>query len=507
MNPLLPGSTPVQMSVDQIVTLGASNSFFFSRFFFPKTVRQESPAMHKSMWADLEGPHRYVSFMVFRGGAKTSIIRIFAAKLISYTLARTILFVGKSQDAAKRSVEWLMHRVEEGGKWAQVYGLRQGNKWTSEEIEIYHGTDEVPIRVIALGIGGSTRGINVEDYRPDIIVVDDPCDEENTATVEQREKIADSLFGALQNSLAPESESPHAKLILAQTLLHSEDLISKTAKDPLWKTSIYSCFDENGESRWPQRYPTPTLLREKEGFVARGKLYLWMREMECKIVSSTLASFRSSLLQFYDMLPKGLTTFMAIDPVPPPSEREEAMNFRDKDYEALAVVGYKRIMGEDRYYVCATVKNRGHEPDWTIAKFFELAADWNPLKVKVESVAYQRTLKWLIEQAMIVRRTYIPVDAHLPEKRKKSYRIIDTIGSILAVRGLYIHPSMSDIIEQITDYPNVAYDDVIEAVAVALAAAMQFAGGGLDLGEDEGEEELEGDVRTLKPLSLQGACP
>lgn len=436
--------------------------------------------MHEAMWADLEGPGRYVSFMVFRGGAKTTIFRLYVAKRISYGLSRTILFVSKSQDHARRSVEWLMRQVEFNRPWADTFGLRKGAKWTSEEIEVFHGAEEVPIRVIALGIGGSIRGINVDDYRPDFILVDDPSDEENTATADQRSKTAEFFFGALQNSLAPASEAPLAKMCLAQTLQHSEDLISMTLNDPLWVSRKFSIFDEAGNSRWPQRWTTEELQREKEGFAARGKLSIWMREMECRIVSDELAAFRPQLLKFYDILPEpqDMTTFLAIDPVPPPSERQEAMGFTNKDYEALAVVGLWRDIktGRRKFFVCATVKNRGHEPDWTLAQFFEMVAQWNPLRVKVESVAYQRTLKWLIERAMRVRRMYVPIDAHMPERRKKTYRIIDTIGTAMAAGELYVHKSMTDLIGQITEYPSVAYDDVIESVAVALQAAMEFAG-------------------------------
>lgn len=505
----LPAQEEIPLS--ELVNLCAVDSILFSTVFFPKTVRQVSPQMHREMWNDLESAARYVSFMVFRGGAKTTLFRLYMAKRIAYCLSRTLLIVGKSQGPAIRSVEWIMRQVEFNSLWRDTFGLRKGSKWTGEEIEIYHGTEEVPIRVIAVGIGGSIRGINVDDYRPDFILVDDPCDEENTATAEQRAKTAQFFFGALQNSLAPATESPLAKMCLAQTLSHPEDLISMTLKDPMWTSRKLSAFGPDGQSRWPQRYPTETLLKEKDGFIARGKLSIWMREMECSIVSDELSAFRPQLLQFYDILPDpgALTTFMAIDPVPPPSEREEAIGFAGKDYEALAVVGLWRDArtGQRKFFLCATAASRGHDPDWTVSKFFELLAEWNPIRVKVESVAYQRTLKWLLERAMQARRTYVPIDAHVPERRKKTYRIIDTIGTALAARELYVHRSMHDFVRQLLEYPNVEYDDVIESVAVALQTAMDFAGvspPGLHLDDDD---PLDPSIPYLSYLPPMRACP
>jgi len=510
-----------ELELEELVSLAAEDSLFYSQYFFPKTVRQRSPEFHRVMWAVLEGsgglllpdgtlvpeiPPRYCAFEVFRGGAKTSIFRLFASKRIAYAISRTMLFVGKSQDQARRSVEWLMTQVEYNRPWADTFGLRKGKKWTSEEIEIYHGADDVPIRVIALGITGSTRGINVDDYRPDFILVDDPCDEENTATPDQREKTADFFFGSLQNSLAPASESPHAMMGLAQTLLHPEDLISLCRKDPLWRSAVFPIFREDGSSQWPERWSRDELLREKEGFAARGKLPLWMREMECKIIASELAAFPATALQYWEVLPsqEDLTCYLAIDPVPPPSDRELSKGLRGKDWECLAVIARWDDVrrGESRYFLAEYAVNRGHDPDWTVIKFFELADRWNVRLAHVESIAYQRTLKWLIEKAMQTRRRYVPLFEDKNDKRKKSYRIIDNIGAVVQHRQLYVHKSQSEFIEQYLAYPNVAHDDVIEAVGNALHLAHTHGGvyGG-------SMENLLAAEASIPDEPYFGACP
>lgn len=509
------------VSVEDIVNLAADDSIFYSQYFFPRAIRQAVPDFHAVMWAALEGsrglllpgnvvvpevPPRYVAFEVFRGGAKTTLFRIFASKRIAYSISRTMLFVGKSQDQARRSVEWLMTQVEYNKVWANTFGLRKGKKWTSEEIEIYHGADDVPIRVIALGITGSTRGINVDDYRPDFILVDDPCDEENTATPEQRKKTADFFFGSLQNSLAPSSESPAAMMGLAQTLLHPEDLISLCRKDPLWRSAVFPIFREDGSSQWPERWTVDELEKEKAGFVARGKLALWMREMECKIVADELSAFKQTSLQQWEVLPPmdELTCYMAIDPVPPPSERELANGLYGKDWECLAVIGRwdNAASGETRYFLCEYVANRGHDPDWTVMKFFELADRWNVRLVKVETVAYQRTLQWLLEKAMQRKRRYIPLWQGKQDKRKKSYRIIDTIGAVVQHRQLYVHASHTDFVEQYIAYPNVAHDDIIEAVSDALGMAVEH--GGIYGGSLKNLIEAERDIPDQPSF---GGCP
>lgn len=499
--------TPGQDTIDiaEAVALSAVDPIFYSQFFFEKTVRQESPPFHRGMWEKLDSPIRKVGFAVFRGGAKTTLFRLFISKRVAFAISRTILVVGKSQDAARRTVEWLMRQVEYNRLWSTTFALRKGSKWTPEEAEIYHGTDEVPIRIIALGITGSTRGINVDDWRPDLICVDDPCDEENTATAEQRKKIEDLILGSLANSLAPESEAPLAKIAVLQTVLHPEDVISKCLIDPSWDTVRISIFTGEGESAWPERWSTRTLMKEKQAYAERGKLGLWMREMECTVIAEETAAFRRESLQFFAVLPPEdeLTTFIICDPVPPPSEREAAQGLRDKDYEAWVVVGLWRDIRHNirKIFLCEYRTMRGHDPDWSVATFFELLERWKPIKLKVESVAYQRTLAWLIERAMRVRGRYIQIDAHVPERRKKAYRIIDSLGAAVANSQLFVSPTHLEFIEQFTSYPNVSHDDLIEAVAVGVKEAMEHAGGA------SFSRVLEIEAEEYDDLPALGVCP
>jgi len=497
-----PGHEQVQMS--EMVQLCAVDSGLYGEFFFPKTVRQKSPPFHRLMDEKLDGPSRQVSFMVFRGGAKTTKVRLYLSKRIAYGISRTIMLVGKSQDHSRRSVEWLMKQVEYNRLWAQTFQLRKGDKWAGEEIEIYHGAEDIPIRVIAVGITGSTRGVNVDDYRPDLIVIDDPCDEENTATQEQRTKTEDLILGSLKNSLAPASEAPRAKIVLLQTLLHPSDVISASDSDPSWDSVRISIFDANGESAWPERWTTETLKKEKEGYVVRGKLALWSREMECKIVSGELSAFRMDLVQYWEVLPDRdeLVVFLSVDPVPPPSEKALMNGLKGNDSEAWAAVGVwiDPYSGVKKVYVLETRVMKGHDPDWSIKTFFEMLDTWHPLRVKVESVAYQRTLKWLLERAMRAKGKYVMIDDHIPERRKKTYRIIDSLGACLGERQLFLHPSQSSLVEAIQDYPNVSHDDEIEAVAVAVQEAFSWNGSTQISNVIEAE-------KSYPDLFLPEACP
>lgn len=474
------GVAPVEQAgfvpASELVMLCAVDSELYNRTFFPNAFRQPSPPFHREIDDILERRgHRHVAVEVFRGGAKTTKLRAYTSKRIAYGTSRTILFVSESQGHSAKSLAWIRKQVEFNRRWAMTFGLQRGGKWTDEIIEIKHTKFGWPITIIALGITGQIRGLNVDDYRPDLIVIDDPCNEENTATPEQREKTEKLVFGALDKSLAPATECPDAKMVLLQTSLHQEDLINKCHVDPSWQTKRFSIFDEDGLSRWPDRFPTDAIYEDKKAHSDRGQLLLWLREMECSVASEETAHFKREWLQYYDDLPEGLPCFLAIDPVPPPTERKasEGRLSRDTDYEVLSVVG----VSGGNFYLLDLSASRGHTPEWTVNEFFRLVDKWHPLKARVEGVAYQRTLKWILEKEMGERRRFIQVDAE-GEKRKKLHRIIQAFSGIGSQKRFFLPrertATLLDFEAQFVSYPQVKHDDLLDGTAMAIDAASEY---------------------------------
>lgn len=447
----------------------ALDTEFYCRHFFPRAFRQKSPSFHKDIFALLEDRevHR-AAIKVFRDGAKTTILRAYASKRIAYGISRTILFVSEAQGHAVRSVSWLKKAIEHSTQWAQIYGLERGAKWTDELIEIRHRALGITVAVGAYGITGQVRGINIDDYRPDLIIVDDPCDEENTATEEQREKTAELFFGALEKTLAAESDAPDAKMVLLQTPLHKDDIIARCERFG-WPTRSFSILNENNESAWPEKWSTEVVLKDKQEHIKRRQILLWLREKECKLTNVETSSFDEGWLKIWEQLPERMVTYIGLDPVPPPSERELAKDLSGKCDEAIVVVG---VSGSN-YYILDYATNKGHSPDWTSAKFFEFVQRWRPLRARVESINYQRTLKWFLELEMRRRKLWVQING-VSDKRKKSHRITQAFTTVAVNNALYIREDHYDFRMQFAAYPDVSDPALLDAGAMALDEALSF---------------------------------
>lgn len=484
----------VEVSLDEAVMLGAQDFIFFGHYFFPKTFRQASPDMHVDMGQKLYANTRRNVFLVFRDGAKTSILRVFTAQRIAYAISRTIMYVSASQGHAVHSLRWLKRAIERNDRFAQTFGLRKGSKWTDEWIEIENTVAGCTINVIAAGLTGQIRGFNLDDFRPDLIIADDVLTEESTATKEQREKTEALFHGALVNSLAAESEFPYAKIVLLQTPFHNEDLAMKCASDPLWNPTIYAILDDNGQSRWPEKFSTESIIADRESAFLQGRKRLWMREKMCKIVKSEEIALNTDLLRYYEEAPTGLIHFISIDPAS--SAKKKA------DENVVLTIGIK---GAD-VYVRGYRNSRGTMPDRCAANFFDAALRFAPvLRAGVEGVAYQRVLKWYIEREMTQRGIYVPIEM-IDDRRHKADRILQQIPGLMAYGHLHIHPSMHELVQQMDDYdPTVEdqHDDILDALAMAIRLAGPLL---------QSVYTLEGEARVInedhyEDLPLIGGCP
>jgi len=496
------GTPKVKLSVADAVALGAIDNDIYARTFFPNTFRQKSPAFQKEIWDDLNDPAiRYSNQRIFRGGAKTTIARVNTSKRIAYGVSKTILYVGASEGAAARSGAWLRNNVERNKLWAGTFALSPGRKWTDIEFEVWHETLKTNIWCLFVGITGNIRGINFDDYRPDYIVLDDILTDENCATQEQREKISDLVHGALKRSLAPVVDDPNAKMSMLVTPQHREDVSSVARGDPTWKTIEVSCWTpatadlpvDKQISVWPERYPSDTLRDEKRAAVAINKLSVFAREMELRLVSPELCEFRSEWLKYITEpgpVPNA-TNVLAIDPTPPPSDAQMEKGFKGDDYEVLHVWGRRG----DNYYLQERRSVRGESPDWTITNAFEMAQKYRVVSIVVESVMYQRTLKWLLEKEMSRRRQYYTV---VPFVGKNKYARIRSVIAPQASHGhMWVRPEDTPFIAQFDTYPSSDHDDELDAASIALSVLVNpwAAGDGSSEGAD------------VEPLKLVRGAP
>jgi predicted phage terminase large subunit-like protein len=302
-------------------------------------------------------------------------------------------------------------------------------------------------------------------------------------------------------------DAPNAKMVLLQTPIHPDDVSSKAARDPAWDTAVYPCWTpatagagdiESQKSAWEEQFPTDDLRRDKTQAVARNKLSIFAREMECRLVQQELRDFRLEWLKFYDKTTaKSLrgTFILGIDPVPPPSPKALAENMEGRDYEAHTV--WCRTAGG--YYLVDLRVHRGHDPGWSVATALSLAQEWRVARIVVETIMYQRVLKWHMEKEMLRRKTFFVVKP-FEDKRAKYNRITSVFGNIAPQGLIFVDASHAEFVQQFTEYHGGDYDDVLDASAIALSDLVSPY---LELGNDD--YYMQDD--DVPQINFARACP
>lgn len=492
----------VEISPQELLDLGAVDSAFFYKHWFPRTCRQGFASIHHEMFDAMDNPKvRFLNEIIARDMAKTSIARMFIAKRISYNVSRTILYIAANEPKANQSIRWIKRQVELNTRWANFFGLKKGQKWAENEIEIWHGTDEQPIWLLGVGItSNSLRGINFDDYRPDLIICDDVLTDENCNTEEGREQLRNLLGGAIKNSLATRVDNPNSKMMLLNTPQNKLDYAQTCKGTEEWLTLEHGCWTpetadlplEYQVSAWEERHPTEDLRMQKRDATLKGELSLFCREKEVRLTTPENAAFMPGWLKYWDEegkpRPVRGTIVISIDPTPPLAPHAVAKNVQQKDNEAVAVC--MRSMGN--YYLLAYKQMKGQKMEWLTQTVIAFISEYQPIKVIIESNAAQSAIGLLLMQALERARIFIHI--HFKQNNVQKYTRITTALSGIGFAGrLYCSKTHVDFISDFHLYPQVPKDDLLDAVASGMADLTNpmLEGTGGELFGDPNERPLK----------------
>lgn len=171
-------------------------------------------------------------------------------------------------------------------------------------------------------------------------------------------------------------------------------------------------------------------------------------------------SFDPSWFRFFDSLPTGaLRTYVALDPAI--SKKKHA------DRTAIVVVG---VDSDSTYYVLDVRSNRWGV-DELIDQLFEVVRTWRPVKVAIESLAFQKVLQYPIREAM--RRESFSFAIHdAPQQGSNKVFRIMALHEYFNNGSLWLRKGVCDgLVKELSEFPYGAHDDSADALAFAMALA------------------------------------
>jgi predicted phage terminase large subunit-like protein len=373
-----------------------------------------------------------------------------------------ILIVQKTSDAAKKTVRQIRDALSTNAKLRRDFPI-VFEKDTEQMIYLRRTKNLRDPTIEAVGTGGAITGGHF-----DLIIFDDPVDEENVKTAYQRDLVKQWFYGTI-NLL----KEPWSRIIGIGTRKNYADLYADIKRNPLWavlerkaiiKYPISWEFAKNPEGRiigianikgehavlWPAKWPITTLLLEKQNI---GSL-LFNREMQNEPLSDEDSPFKYAWLQFYDELPVDLKgRWGAVDPAISPD--------KGADFFALLTIAIDR---QNNIYIEPYIHDHLTFPEQARTVSTALRQR-DYVRFGIEANAYQIALQQHLQTQEV--RPIVPIK----NTRSKEERIL-SLAPYFESKRVFLRKDMHALIEQYVQFPKSEHDDLLDALEMAVRLAV-----------------------------------
>lgn len=445
--------------------------------YLPEYFTDEPSRFHLELMRVLADPtKRLIARVAPRGHAKSTCAALaYPLWCVCQRRRRNIVIVTHETSLARQFVSDIRNELESNERILADYGdLCGGGKpergprgpkrrvWSATRF-----TTGTGITVQAKGSGASFRGLRVGPQRPDLVICDDLEKDEHVRTPEQRRKLENWLRRVVMPALAPDG-----RLVVLGSIIHHDALLANLRdpqRFPRWDYAVYRALEAepleaDGFRRvalWPARWPVERLDQERE----RIGTLAFEQEYQANPIDDSIRVFRPEWLRRYEpeaLAGRRLTNLMAVDP---------ATGTSGGDYFALWVGGvdddgiiYTRVLALERIGVVEQVRR--------ILAAFE---QWRPVKIGIETVAYQAALKEILADESRRRGLYLPLVSIASTGNKRAR--IEGASAFFENGTFLLPPALAPEVEsQFLHFPKARHDDAPDVCAMAIELARSVRG-------------------------------
>lgn len=421
-----------KLDIDMLAALALPHIF---KYLFPPVL--------KSAWMlllELIAKPRDFSKLALgipRGFGKTTIIKLFILYCILFTKKKFILVIAATEGKAEAIIADVFDMLNElniinlFGDWK--FGLEKDTQSVKK-----FGFKGRSIVVAAMGAGGSIRGVNIKNFRPDVMVFDDIQSKEDA----ESKVLSDALYSWMLGTAMKAKAQDGCLYIFAGNMYPTEhSILKKLKKNPHWIKFISGGILSDGTSLWEEHRRLEELLDELDSDIESGHPEIFFSE----VLNDTEVGINNRIdlnaLKPWswgdDELPQGKV--IIIDPAPGNIGGDKVAIGYFEIYDATP--GLREVIEES------------FSPGNTIRSALVLGMRTGTRCIAVEATAYQATLLYwfdfICQQHGIQGFTFIPVHTGM---NSKNSRISTMLKSLLAGEIL-LHPDVrSRVIYQIANW-------------------------------------------------------
>lgn len=301
-------------SVRQMVTKESHGMFF--HIYFPHYIKYPLAEFHKDIFRITEDQSNNLACIVaFRGSGKSTLVTFSYSlwSILGIQQKKFVLIICQTQSQAKYHMTNLKYELEQNKLLRSDLGpFREevnAGDWAVSSL-VFQNTGA---RIMIASSEQSIRGVRHHEHRPDLIILDDIEDLNSTKTIEGRNK----TFDWFTREIIPLGDIG-TRIILVGNLLHEDALMTRLRKKIVADEikGIFRWFpllDKDKKCLWPGKFDTPEKIEDLRKKV--GNELAWQQEYLLNIINDHTKVIHTDWIQYYDVLPTGVSSevYMGVD--------------------------------------------------------------------------------------------------------------------------------------------------------------------------------------------------
>lgn len=452
-------------------------------FFFPiylhEYIKHETPPFHNEIFRILQNEKiKLAVIAAFRGSAKSTIVTTAYVlwSILGVQQKKFIIVCSQTEAKARQHLNNIKYQLLNNELLKKDLG-----PFEEERNNLGNATaliiKRMNVKIMICSIEQSIRGMRHNEYRPDLIILDDIEDMNSVKTKEGRNKTFEWLTG----DIIP-AGTRKTRIIAIGNLLH-EDCVLKRLEKKIEQGEVklmngiyreYPIIDAKGNPLWAGKYPTPESIEEEREKALND--VAWHREYLLKIISSDEQIVKPEWIKLYDKFPTDGFRGICIGV-------DLAIGEKETNDCTSVVIGYVFGMGKNmKIYIQPKPFNARvsfpEQAEYLASLIAREKVTHNRVKVYVEDVGYQRALVQYFDS------NKYDIEAVPVGRMSKSLRLQLTTPLLKESRVLFQEEGCEELVEQLLGFGKEKHDDLVDAFSLLVMKVIDNnpSGSGILLG-------------------------
>jgi phage terminase large subunit-like protein len=244
-----------------------ANPELFAKYYFPRHTTLPLAKFHIRFGNEMLNATTGIFVKRwFRGASKSTYAMIFILLRVLAGKSKMCVYVGETKPKALKLLSRIQAHLEANDRIISDFGEQMSfGDWQGGDFTTKRG-----VNFMAIGKGMSPRGMINDEFRPDLIIVDDVDEEEECRSTDRLDNSFEWLTGSLYGSFGSEG----GLFVMLNNKIAEDCLVQRVSDLKKANVDIVKLTNSKGESAWPEKFTPEVIARIKDDMPE----YMFQRE-------------------------------------------------------------------------------------------------------------------------------------------------------------------------------------------------------------------------------------